>query len=542
MNNSEFDYVIVGAGSAGCVLADRLSASGRHNVLLVEAGGSDRKFWIKVPLGYGMTLHDERVNWKYHTAPDPGLNERVGYWPRGRVLGGSSSINAMVYARGLPHDFDDWERAGATGWGWRDVRPVYDGLECHDDASDGVRKLRGQGPIRVSDVSDQVHPFNRHFLASARELGWPVTDDINGPDQEGLSLYRITSKQGRRWSAADAFLRPAMKRKNLDVVTGALVESLVVEGRRVTGVTFRRRGEQTTVVAKNEVVLSAGAINTPKLLQHSGIGPGDLLQRHGIEVRHHLPEVGEGLQDHLAITYLFRSTVPTANDVLGPFAKRMQAGIQYLLTRRGPLSLSINQCGGFIRSSEDRPYPEFQLYCTPISYASEAGKRPRIDPWSGFLLSAQPCRPTSRGHVRIASADPAAPPAIQANSLSSAKDCGEAVAAVRLIAELAGAPSLRRVTIGRPSLDLKAMNSDEILRDFRERAGTVYHPCCTCRMGSDASDSVVNKRLRVHGLEGLRVIDASAFPNVTSGNINAPVMMLAARAADMVLEDAAAGG
>ncbi|MDA5095572.1 GMC family oxidoreductase N-terminal domain-containing protein [Aliiroseovarius sp. KMU-50] len=522
----DVDYIIVGAGSAGCILADRLSANSRHKVLVLEAGGSDASFWIKLPLGYGMTFNDPRVNWRYTAASDPGLNGRKANWPRGRVLGGSGSINAMAYLRGLAHDFDDWERAGATGWGWDTVRETYGRLE------------HPHGPIHVADLRAEMHPFTRHFLSAATDMGWPQVEDMNAEETEGLGFYRSNLRQGRRWSSADAFLRPAKQRANVQIVTGALVERLTFEARRVTGLTYRIGDQTHHVTAKAEVTLSAGAVNSPQLLQLSGIGRAAHLQSVGIDVVQDLSEVGQGMQDHLAITHHFAASEPTLNGVLGTVFGKITAGARYLLTRRGPLSVPVNQVGGYVRSSPDLPAPDMQVYCNPASYSTTPDGRPDLKPDPGFILSVQPCRPTSRGSVTITSADPTKAPEIQPNSLVTEKDRGDAVHACEVLWALSQTPSMRRVTTSPHAPDLEGMNKDAMLENFRNRAATNFHPSCTCRMGHDASNSVLDHRLRVHGVGGLRVVDASSFPNLTSGNTNAPTMMLAMRAADLILEDA----
>lgn len=539
-----FDFIIVGAGSAGCVLADRLTANGRHKVLLIEAGGSDRRFWIKIPVGYGFTFSDPKVNWRYSAAADPGLNGRAAYWPRGKVLGGSSSINAMAYVRGLPQDFDDWEAAGATGWGWDNVRRSYEALETNDEWHQGRRRLRGNGPVRVTDLSERMHPFARNFLAAGQDMGWPFLPDMNAAAEEGantlpsegMGYVRSTVKDGRRWSSADAFLRPAMKRGNLTVISGALVEKVLTSGGRATGVAFRLKGQPQTAMAAREVILSAGAVNSPQLLQLSGIGPAALLQRHGIEVAHDLPQVGQGLQDHLAVSHFYWANTATLNDRLGSFAKQMKAGLQYVLTRKGPLSVPVNQCSGFVRTA-GAALPDVQVYCNPASYSTQANGKPQIDKDNGFLLCVQPSRPVSRGQITIQSADPGQAPLIEPNSLSAEEDKATAIRASHLLQALAVTAAMKRVTRERRVPDIAGMDDAALLENFRERAGSVFHASCTCRMGHTATDSVLDARLRVHGVAGLRVIDASSFPNVTSGNTNAPTMMLAARGAQMVLDD-----
>lgn len=526
-----YDFIIVGAGSAGCVLANRLSASGTYRVLLIEAGGSDRRFWIKVPLGYGKTYDDPSVNWTYTAQNDSGLMNKAAFWPRGRVIGGSSSINAMAYLQGLPHDFDDWETAGANGWNWETVKETYAQIETHD----GNGPPPEDGRVHIGDVSARMHPFSRHFLTAAQEAGWPVRDDLNAEDREGITRLRCTVKNGRRWSAADAFLRPALKRQNLTVVSNALVERIIIKNGAAVGVEYRRGNTPTQVQAKREIIVSAGAVNSPQLLQLSGIGPGAVLQRHGIKVLQDLPHVGQNLQDHLGISYQFAATEPTLNNRLGHWVGQMTAGMQYLLARNGPLSVPINQTSGFVRSDPNAP-ADIQIYGNPMSYAVRDDGKPDVLSTAGFLICGQPCRPTSRGSVDISSPDPKDAPNIQPNSLSTNEDCAKAIAAGRMVQKMAQTPAIQSVSSDGPNI--AAMSDEDLLLDFKNRAGSIYHASCTCRMGQNARDSVLDARLRVHGLTGLRVIDASSFPNVTSGNTNAPVMMLAARGARMILQDA----
>lgn len=534
-----FDYIIVGAGSAGCVLANKLSAKGQK-VLVLEAGGSDARFWIKVPLGYGKTFNDPSVNWRYNAAPDAGLNDRVAYWPRGRVIGGSSAINAMAYVRGLPHDFNDWEEAGAKGWNWGTVRQTYEKMESHSERTpEGKMRIRGNGPVRVSDLRKNMHPFSERFLDVARDLGWDILDNMNGTSFEGISYYRSTVRNGFRHSSADAFLRPAMKRSGVKVVRNALVEKVEIENNKATGVWYRLGNQRIYAAAKAEVILSAGAVNSPQLLQLSGIGPAALLKQHGIEVKADLSQVGQGLQDHLAITHHYEAREPTLNNKLGSFFGRMSAGMDYVLRRSGPLGVPVNQVGGFVRSDASRNAPDIQIYCNPISYGVTADGKPEVTTTPGFILSAQPCRPTSRGEINIVSANPLDAPKIAPNSLSTDKDIDDVLRASRLVQAMAGTPTVKRVMKAVKDPDISGMDDEALIANFRARASTVFHPTCTCRMGENAATSVLDARLRVHGIDGLRVVDASAFPNVTSGNTNAPTMMLALRAADLILADAA---
>ncbi|WP_097930294.1 GMC family oxidoreductase [Monaibacterium marinum] len=532
MTVEEYDYIVVGAGSAGCVLADQLSKSGKFRVLVLEAGGSDARMWIKIPVGYAVNYANPVLNWGYHTDADQGLAGRKNYWPRGRVIGGSSSINAMAYIRGQARDFDDWAAAGATGWDWSAVRGTYAGMEAHSGEAPSDK------PIWVQDLSDQMHPFSKRFLSAAPQAGYEVVDDLNREGAEGMGFYRSNVRRGRRWSAADAFLRPAMRRANLRVKTRAHVTHLDFVGTRVAGLTYSRRGKIHRVTARQQVILSGGAINTPQILQLSGLGPAELLRSHGIKVQRDLPQVGQGLQDHLAITHQFRANTTTLNATLGNPVGRLLAGMRYVLSRRGPLSVPVNQVGGFVRSHAQATAPDMQLFCNPASYEISPDGQIVLDRGAGYLMSAQACRPTSRGAVQIRSADYREAPSIQPNSLSTEGDRQTAIRASRLIRTLSQTAAMQAVSAGAKCTEFEQMDDDALLDDFRNRATTVYHPTCTCRMGRDAQDSVVNERLQVHGVPGLRVVDASAFPNITSGNTNAPTMMLAMRAARMILQDA----
>ncbi len=533
------DYIIIGAGSAGCVLANRLTANGRHSVLLLEAGGDDQRLWLHVPIGYGRSFYNPNVNWMYRTEPDPGLDGRDGYWPRGKVLGGSSAINAMVFMRGHPTDFDDWAATGMTGWGWKDVLPYFKKLEDNGAGADELRSVGG--PLHVSDVSRELHPVGKVFIEAALQAGLGVTPDFNGHQMEGVGPYQITTRDGWRQSAAHAYLRPAMKRANLRVETHAHATRIVFEGTRATGVAFRQHGQMRMAHARREVIVSAGAVNSPLLLQCSGVGPAPVLNGAGIDVLHDHPAVGRNLQDHLCIDHLYRTRVPTLNNMLRPLHGKILSGLQYLLFRRGPLSLSVNQYGGFVRTRPQSARPTVQLYFSPLSYTKSApGKRPLMSPdrEPGFLLSMQPCRPTSRGHIQVRSRDPFALPVIVPNSLSEPQDMEDMLDGIVLARRLAATPALSGIITREVLPGASVQSREEMIEDIRKRAVTVYHPVSTCRMGVDPRTSVVNQRLAVHGLDRLRVVDASVFPSVTSGNTNAPVIMVAEKAADLILEDA----
>ncbi len=520
------------------MLANRLTQDGRHTVLLLEAGGHDMRLRIQMPIGYGLSFYDRRINWMYNSQPDPGTMNRVSYWPRGKVIGGSSSINAMVYIRGHPGDFDDWQAMGNPGWGWNDVLPYFKKSETSDQ---GATEWRGgDGPLHVSTVAQDLHPTCQNFLRAAVECGLTYTPDFNAATNEGVGFYQNTAKGGLRMSAARAYLHPARKRPNLTVLSNAHATRLLFDGQRATGVEYRRRGRTEQAFAGREVIVSAGSVNSPQLLMLSGVGPLDVLKRHGIEVVHAQPNVGRHLQDHLCIDHTYKARVPTLNDELRPLLGKLRHGITYLLRRRGPLSLGVNQAGGFFKTRPDLPRPNMQLYFSPVSYTrTPPGRRPLLspDPFSGVIMGTQPTRPSSRGHLELRSADPFSAPAIHPNYLSTNHDIAEQLEGARFMRRLAAALAFAEVLAEEIRPGPQVESDDEMISDIRARAGTVYHPVSTCRMGTSDRDSVVDARLKVHGLAGLRVIDASVFPAVTSGNTNAPTIMVAEKGADMILAD-----
>lgn len=539
IGGAQFDYVVIGAGSAGCALAGRLTESGRNSVLVLEAGGSDRNLWVRMPIGYGKAFYDPALNWRYETDPVEGLNGRSVYCPRGKVLGGSSSINAMVFIRGQREDFDDWARRGNPGWSHAELLPLFRRMENNLAGADEWRATGG--PLTVSDIDATAHPLCRHFIAAGAELGFPHNKDFNGRSQDGVGLYQVTVADGLRASAATAYLRPAMRRPNLTVETHATVTRILFEGRRAVGVAYELDGQPYTVRARREIVLSAGSINSPQLLQLSGIGDPEFLRGKGVAVVHALPAVGENLQDHLCIDYIYRANRPTLNNALCPFWSQLLLGARYLLTRRGPLAMSVNQAGGFIRSDPAQRRPNLQLYFSPLSYLKATpGKRQlmRPDPYPGFLLSASNCHPTSCGHVRIRSADRREPPEIQPRYLSTEEDVAELVAGARLMRRLAETSALAEIieTELVPGPDVRS--EEAIVDDIRARAGSVFHLSGTCAMGPDPTDAVVDPCLRVHGISGLRVADASIFPRLIAGNTNAASIMVGEKAFDLISAEA----
>lgn len=528
------DYIIIGAGSAGCILAERLSADRQTSVAVLEAGGPDSSPLVSLPLGYGKLISAAKYTWQFETEADAGLNGRKAAWPRGRVLGGSGSINALVYCRGLPRDFEDWVASGAQGWSWQDVAPVFARLETL--VSPEGRKA-GTGPIHVQNVSDQIHSLTRHFFKALEEVGLPRSKDFAAMQREGFGAYHLNTRDGRRCSSARAFLHPALERTNVQLRVNTQVRRILVSGTTATGVELTG-GEILT--ARREVLLCAGAIGSPQLLQVSGIGPGPLLREHGLPVVLENTHVGGILQDHLAASFTFRAREHSLNADLRPLTGQACAALRYALTRKGPLALSVNQCGGFLKSRPALEHPDQQLYLNPVSYrlTDRNGRlTPELDPFNGFVISAQPTRPTSRGRIDIKSADSTVPPRICANSLATDEDRAAVIDGGRLCQKIMASRAMRAVVETSEAPHLETLDDPGLLADFQERAKTVYHPVSTCRMGRDRTDSVLDSRLKVHGMKGLRVVDASAFPNITSGNTNAPAMMLALKGADMILED-----
>lgn len=529
-----YDFVIVGAGSAGCVLANRLSENGRHSVLVLEAGGSDRRPWIQIPIGYARTFFDGRVNWRYTAQADPGLSGRALYWPRGKVLGGSSSINAMVYIRGQREDYDAWAASGLDGWSYDDVLPFF---RKSEDNSRGADAYHGAGGgLAVSDIGGDCHPVIEHFFDAAREMGLPLNNDFNGVVQEGVGRYQFNIREGVRSSASNAFLRPARGRRNLTVLTGAHATTLVMEGSRVTGVTFRKDGAMRTVSARREVILAAGAINTPQLLMLSGLGPALELQAAGVTVSADLPQVGRNLRDHLYCPYFFRVREKTLNDSLTSWPWLARAGLRYALSRRGALAMSVNHAGAFLKTRSGLDRPNMQFYFMPMSLEpKKGGTKIGFHDFPGITISASPCRPTSVGRLALNNSDPFAPPVITPNYLSTDEDVEDMLSGVRFIRHLAASPALSTLIEAEVEPGPSVREEADLIADFRARSNTTFHPIGTCRMGQGREDSVVDRKLKVHGVDGLRIADASVFPDMISGNTNATCIMIGEKASAEIL-------
>jgi choline dehydrogenase len=532
----EYDYVVVGAGSAGCVLANRLTKDGKSSVLLVEAGGKDDWFWIKVPVGYLYTIMNPRTDWCFKTEPDPGLNGRQLGYSRGKVLGGCSSINAMVYMRGQRDDYDHWAALGNKGWSWDEVKPYFIRAECHFAGKSEHHGCDGELHVQEPRVRWEILDAWRE---AAEQCGIPKVDEFNRGDNFGNAYFHMNQKGGQRWSATDAWLKPAMSRPNLTVMTRAHTKSLVLEtvdGRkRATGVDLVVEGQgEGRARARREVILAAGSIGSPQILQLSGVGPADLLRQHGIPVFHEMAGVGGNLHDHLQIRMVWKvKGANTLNERVGNIFGKAAMGLEYLLFKTGPLTMPPSQLGAFARSDPAVTTPDIEWHVQPLSLDKFGDP---LHPFGAITPSVCNLRPTSRGHIRIRSRDPMAAPEIRLNYLSTPEDQAVAARGMRFTRRIMAAPALAKYQPEEWRPGPSAESDADLVKAAGDLGTTIFHPVSTCRMGPDPG-SVVDERLRVRGIEGLRVIDASIMPRITSGNTNAPTYMIGEKGAEMVLED-----
>ena len=528
-SQDEFDYVIVGAGTAGCVLANRLSESGKYSVLLLEAGPRDLSPWIHIPIGYGKTMFNPKYNWGFYTEPEKELNGRRIYQPRGKVLGGSSSINGLIYIRGQAEDYDLWEGLGNQGWGWKNVLPLFRKIENNERGCDEYHG--GGGPLGISNIHERPELMEA-IIKAGNQVGLPSNDDFNGKTQEGIGYFQLLTKNGFRSSTAVSYLNPAKNRPNLSILTEAQVQKILFKKTMAIGVQFTHQGALKTVHANKEIILAAGAIQSPQLLELSGVGSSKVLQPLGIDVFHELPGVGENLQDHLQFRLMYRCKKPiTTNDTLRSWTGMMGMGLKYMFNRTGPMAVGINHVGAFAKVLPESKTPDIQFHVAALT-ADKVADKPH--PWPGFTLSVCQLRPESRGSIHIQSTKAADAPLIKANYLTTDGDWRCAIAAVKYAQELAYAPAMKDYTESsyRPA---SKVSTDEEIREFcREYSATIFHPVGTCKMGSDEM-SVVDSNLRVHGIENLRVADASIMPLLVSGNTSIPSTMIGEKAAQLIL-------
>ena len=530
-----FDYIIAGAGSAGCVLANRLSADPQNRVLLLEAGGRDNYIWIKIPVGYLYCMGNPRTDWRFKTASEPGLNGRSLAYPRGRVLGGCSSINGMIYMRGQARDYDGWRQMGNVGWGWDDVLPYFRRSEDFAWGSSAYHGAGGEWRVEAQRLSWEILDSFREACA---QVGIPKTDDFNTGDNHGAGYFHVNQRRGWRWNTATAFLKPARNRPNLTILTDAQAQRLLFDGKRCSGLALRHKGEACTATAAGEVVLASGAIGSPQILQLSGIGPGSLCAEYGIPLVHDAPAVGENLQDHLQIRTVFKvQGTRTLNDRARTLVGKAGIALEYALKRSGPMSMAPSQLGVFAKTDPAYETPNVEYHVQPLSLDSFTEP---LHPFSAFTASVCNLRPESRGTVRIADPDPAAAPDIRPNYLATDTDRRVAAQSILLTRKICAAPALARYKPEEFKPGTHLVDEDDLARAAGDIATTIFHPVGTARMGTDAA-AVVDPRLRVNGVDGLRVVDASVMPTITSGNTNSPTIMIAEKASDMILEDRRTG-
>lgn len=529
-----YDYIVVGAGSAGCVLANRLSEDPLNKVLLLEAGTKDWNPWIHVPVGYFKTMHNPATDWCYMTESDKGIDDRKLQWPRGKVLGGSSSLNGLLYVRGQKEDYDRWETLGNKGWSFKDVLPYFKKSEDQERGSDEYHGVGGL--LKVSDLRLR-RPIADMFIKAAEQIGIPFNKDYNGAKQEGVGYFQQTAHKGFRWSTAKGFLKPARSRSNLTVITHAHTSRIIFDENgdepRAVGIEYLRKGVLQKVKSKKEIILSAGAIGSPQILQLSGVAATELLNKHLIPVVKELPGVGQNLQDHLQIRLVFKTKQNTLNDELNSYFKQFKVGLQYVLKRTGALTLAASQIVIFTKTKSELDRPDIQFHFQPLS-ADKPGDG--VHPFSAFTTSVCQLRPHSSGHLEIKSTDPLQHPAIYPNYLSDERDLAVAVESIKVARRIAEAPALAGEILDEYVPGREFQTDEELLLAARKYSQTIYHPTSTCKMGNDEM-AVVDDRLRVHGIKGLRVADASIMPEITSGNTNAPSIMIGEKASDMILED-----